>query len=57
MKKSEVPKVDAAVKNIKSRPLDINQETVATVLKQLEKFEREKISGKRFNIGKTFRLF
>lgn len=40
MKKSEVSK--AQVKNIKKGILDINEDTVAFVLKQLEKFERDK---------------
>ena len=40
MKKSEVAKVQ--VKNINKGILDINEDTVASVLKQLEKFERDK---------------
>jgi AraC-like DNA-binding protein len=40
MKKSEIPKVQ--VKNINKGILDINEDTVASLLKQLEKFERDK---------------
>ncbi|MFV5693085.1 hypothetical protein ACM55K_13745 [Flavobacterium sp. LT1R49] len=40
MKKNEVTKVE--VKNINKRVLDINKDTVASVLKQLEKFEKDK---------------
>lgn len=40
MKKNEVTKVE--VKNINKRVLNINKDTVASVLKQLEKFEKIK---------------
>lgn len=40
MKKSEVPKVQA--KNANKGTLNINEDTVAAVLKQLEKFEKDK---------------
>ncbi|MDI6033363.1 AraC family transcriptional regulator [Flavobacterium sp. LB2P84] len=40
MKKSQVLKVQ--VKNINKGALDINEDTVASVLKQLEKFEKDK---------------
>jgi len=40
MKKGEVPKVQA--KNINKGVLNINEDTVVSVLKQLEKFERNK---------------
>ncbi|MFV8347582.1 AraC family transcriptional regulator [Flavobacterium sp. ZB4P13] len=56
MKKSEVSK--APVKNIKKGILDINEDTAASILKQLEKFERDKkFLEKDLTLGKLSTAF
>lgn len=56
MKKSEVSK--AQVKNIKKGILDINEDTAASILKQLEKFERDKkFLEKDLTLGKLSTAF
>lgn len=56
MKKSQVPKVE--VKNIKKGLPDINEDTVFSLLKQLEKFERDKkFLEKDLTLGKLSTAF
>lgn len=56
MKKSQVPKVED--KNIKKGLPDINEDTVALLLKQLEKFERDKkFLEKDLTLGKLSTAF
>jgi AraC-like DNA-binding protein len=56
MKKSQVPKVED--KNIKKGLPDINEDTIALLLKQLEKFERDKkFLEKDLTLGKLSTAF